>query len=76
MNNIKIPYKDPQVKFIWDCWEIGACTYDQALKAEKVLLEERINKLKENGLSDNDATDVAIKETYALDLSWCDPVGF
>jgi predicted secreted Zn-dependent protease len=67
--NIKIPFKDPQVRFIWDCYYAGISTYEEAMKAIHKLEDERVAFLKEQGFSDEEAVDQAVDSVYDIDIA-------
>jgi hypothetical protein len=67
MNTLKIPFKDTQVRFIFDSYHNGMCTYDEVKLAMKKIELERTQYLMDQGMEEEQAIDEAIDDLYALD---------
>lgn len=64
---VRIPFKDVAVKFMWNCYDTGLCTYEEVRNAMRKLSDERIQKLMDNGVPESQAIDEAIDSVYAID---------
>lgn len=66
-NVLRIPFKDPEIKAIWDNFYLGLQSYEYTKKKTDEIADQRIKKLVSEGMPEGQAIDEAIDSVYDID---------